>query len=301
MREFDYESFDGKKICAYEYMPDIEPVGMVQIVHGMKEHFLRYDGFGRYLSEKGFIVFGEDHRAHGKTDSDRLGKPREEDVFEDTLKDVAMLSMRYKESYPDLKTVLFGHSYGSFLSQAYISCSYKRFISGVILSGSGYMRGLESYMGQLLSTLQCDFKKDEREAKLIEKLSFERYEKKLGGNFITGIEEEYKKYEEDEFCGFPCSAGFYRSMFSAFNDLYSKRRSEELSGDLPVLIISGAEDPVGKMGKGVRKLAEYYQKNGVKEVKTVIIPDSRHEVLNDVGREEALKHITSFCFACTVR
>lgn len=296
MREYQFESFDGKKINVCEYSPDVEPVGMVQIVHGMAEHIGRYESVCRYLAEKGFIVFGDDHRGHGKTDAENLGKEMGADMFSETVNDVAGLSKLYKETYPDLKLILFGHSYGSFLTQAYIAGSYNRFISGAVIAGSNYFKGMDVLLGSVASAIQCAVKGKDSEGKFIAKQSFGRYEKQLGGNFISSVAEEYKRYKDDEFCDFTCSAGFYRSLFKNAKKLYSKSRIAALDKKLPLLIISGGDDPVGKMGKGVNKLAEFYRKNGVENVRLVILPGSRHEFLNDVGRNEGLEHIVNFCF-----
>ena len=56
---------------------------------------------------------------------------------------------------------------------------------------------------------------------------------------------------------------------------------------MPMLFISGSEDPVGAYGKGVRKVAESYRKAGVLDVELVIMEGIRHEVLNDIKRDEA--------------
>ena len=115
MTEKSFISYDGKKVGYREWRPE-NPTGLVQIAHGMAESTARYDDFASYLAKRGFLVFGDDHRGHGLTDG-RTGYADGE-MFEDTLKDMATLTKMYKEEFPSLPFFIFGHSYGSFLTQA---------------------------------------------------------------------------------------------------------------------------------------------------------------------------------------
>ena len=132
MREKEFKGANGK-IIFYRLWECENPKGMVQIVHGMAENTLRYEKLAEYLVEQGFIVFADDHRGHGKTDD--CSGYADGDMFFDTLKDVAMLSDIYKNLYPKLPLVILGHSYGSFLTQAYLE-NYGDKIDGAIIGGS---------------------------------------------------------------------------------------------------------------------------------------------------------------------
>lgn len=127
-------SFDNKEIYVREWKNVEEPRGVVQIAHGMNEYSGRYEAFAAYLNSLGYIVVASDHRGHGETDPETLGY-WEGDMFDDTVKDLACVAKHYKEEYPDLKYILFGFSYGSFLSQRFIQ-KYARFLDGAILGGS---------------------------------------------------------------------------------------------------------------------------------------------------------------------
>ena len=49
-----------------------------------------------------------------------------------------------------------------------------------------------------------------------------------------------------------------------------------------MLLVSGEQDPVGNMGKGVRKLARFYrEKAGMQNTELVLFENSRHEFLNE--------------------
>ena len=111
-----FTSYDQKQIFVREWMDVKDPIGVVQIAHGMNEYAARYDKFARALNALGYIVVADDHRGHGDTDTDTLGYC-EGDMFTDTLKDMAGIAKYYGEKFPKVKYVLFGFSYGSFLTQ----------------------------------------------------------------------------------------------------------------------------------------------------------------------------------------
>ena len=175
MTEKTFVSYDGKKVGYREWRPE-NPTGLVQIAHGMAESTVRYDDFAEYLKGRGFLVFGDDHRGHGLTDPGKTGYC-EGEMFEDTLKDMATLTKIYKEEYPDLPFFIFGHSYGSFLTQAYIE-RYPDNACGAVLCGSAYLHNASSFFANVVASANCLFGKKNRPAKLIEKLSFRIYNKK---------------------------------------------------------------------------------------------------------------------------
>lgn len=293
MTEKSFVSYDGKTIGYREWMPE-EPKGLVQIAHGMAESTARYDAFAEYLKTRGFLVFGDDHRGHGLTDPGRTGYC-EGEMFEDTLKDMATLTKAYKEKYPDLPFIIFGHSYGSFLTQAYIE-RYPDNPCAAVLCGSAYLHNASSFGGKVVSSLNCLFGKGDKGAKLIEKLSFGAYNKKCPeGTFISSIPEECEKYAAFPDCNYTLSNAFYKSFFTNLSKNYKKKYYKKVRTDMPLLIISGKDDPVGGYGKLVDKLYDFYKhKVGVEKVEKVLYAGVRHELLNDVSREDAYKKIGDF-------
>lgn len=287
-REYEFTSFDGKKLHVTEWAAE-RPVALVQISHGMVEHAGRYDGVAEYLNGRGYTVFADDHRGHGRTDAGTLGYA-EGDMFQDTLKDLAALSKSYREQYPDLKLCLLGHSYGSFLAQAYLQ-RFARFIDAAILMGSAKLGGLETFAGRVAASLG----NPQKPCNFVKKMTFDAYNKKCAdGNFVTSLPGEAERYRSDPFCSFVCSNNFYRSFMRAGGKLYGKRAGEKLRKDLPMLVISGQDDPVGKYGKSTTRLYEWYKEQGVRDVTLKLLPGSRHECVNDVGREETLRAFSEF-------
>lgn len=125
-------------------------------------------------------------------------------------------------------------------------------------------------------------------------MTFDAYEKKLGGSFISTLPEEVARYQADEYCSFVCSYNFYRGFFDGLKRIYKKKSLDGIDRSLPILLLSGTDDPVGKMGKGVKKLEEMYRSLGCKDVSCVLLKGTRHEYLND--KDGVLARETIFDF-----
>ncbi len=292
MTEKSFVSYDGKKVGYREWRPE-NVKALFQISHGMAESTARYDAFAEYLKERGFLVFGDDHRGHGLTDG-RTGYSDGE-MFEDTLKDMATLTKMYKEEFKGLPLVFFGHSYGSFLTQAYIE-RYPENADRVILCGSAYLHNLSSLAGKVVATVNCFFGKGKKAANFIANSSFGVYNKRCKeGTFVSSVPEECDKYDNFPDCNFVLSNAFYSSFFRNLPKNYKKNYYKKVRTDVPMLIISGRDDPVGGYGKLVEKLYDFYKhKVGVEKVDKVLYDGVRHEVLNDTSRDDANRRIGEF-------
>ena len=288
------KSFDGTEIYVHEWRDVENPKAVVQIVHGMAEHAGRYDAFARFLNERGFVVVADDHRGHGKTNPDTLGYA-EGNMFADTVEDEAAITDYYKEAYPNLPYLLFGFSYGSFIAQSYLA-KYGTRLTAAVIAGSSYKKDFEVYLGSLVAGMGCLFA-PKKPAKLIENLSFGAYKKKFeDGEWLSVDKENNEAYYADPLCAFTCSNRFYRDFFRGLRSLYTKRYIAGLPKSLPVLLASGESDPVGNMGKGVKKLYEFYTETaGMTDVAMVLFANSRHEFLNEKeGRDKKWGTIIEF-------
>lgn len=286
-----FESFDNKKIKINEWKNVEHPKGIVQIIHGMVEHSKRYEAFANFLNKNGYIVVADDHRGHGETDPNTLGYCNC-DMFNDTVTDEILITEHYKKQYPDLKYFIFGFSYGSFLTQKYIAKNGFN-IDGAIIAGSNYKKDFEVYLGSFV----CLFNKKTKPAKLIEKLSFGKYAKHFDDKeWLSNDPENNKKYHNDPLCSFTCSYRFYTDFFKGLRSLYTKKYINQLNKDLPILLISGENDPVGDMGKGVKKLYYFYKNKAlIKDLTIKLVENSRHEFLNEKkSRDDSFKFILNY-------
>lgn len=295
MTKKTFVSFDGKTISYAEWATAGEPKGILQISHGMAEGTSRYDAFASFMSEKGYFVIADDHRGHGDTDPDRTGYC-DGDMFNDTLKDMNILGNTYREKFPSVPLVFFGHSYGSFLAQRYIE-KYPEAIDGTVLGGSAYMHDIAVPVGRVISSVNCFFGKKKKKAKLLKKASFDLYNKNLTeGTFISSIPEECEIYIANPECNFDLSNAFYKYFFRGLAQIYKKKNYENVDKNKPILIIAGKNDPVGGYGKLIAALDDFYRnKVGVKSVSVKLYDGVRHEYLNDISRKDAYGTILEFC------
>lgn len=277
---------------------DVEkPQAIIQIAHGMAEYSARYDDYASFLNSKGFIVVASDHRGHGLTSGyDKRGITNGH-AFTDTLGDLAMVTehMAYKYYLP---VILLGHSYGSFLAQAYIT-KYGQLISGLALSGSAYLNNASVKLGALISKIQMSLFNPEKEAKLIRKMSFDTYNKpfkaeKLEFSWLSRDKNNVNKYIKDDFCGHPMSIAFQYSFLNSVYKIYSPDKLAAIPKKLPIMILSGDSDPVGNRGKLPLKLYEVYKQIGLENVEIKLYKDARHEILNEINKKEVYNDTLNF-------
>ena len=275
-------TFENKNqtITYYEWNDVQNPKGVIQIAHGMVEYAQRYDKIAQLFNQNGYIVVADDHRGHGNTNPESLGYCDGE-MFFDTILDMKKLLDITKEKYPNLPYILFGFSYGSFLTQYFIG-KYGNCLDVVIIGGSSKNSRISTKFGQFVAKIGCIFKGKQKPAKLIKKLTFNVYDRKFDDRcFLSTNKENNERYFNDPYCSFVCSYNFYYNFFKGLNKLYTKNYKNSLSKNLAMLIISGEDDPVGNMSKGTKKLFNYYQKVGCKNVQLKLYKDSRHEFLNE--------------------
>ena len=306
MKEFTLSTFDNSEIACYLWDDVAKPIAVVQIAHGMGEHCGRYNDFAEFLNKNGFMVIAEDHRGHGKTSGYDNRGIVEGDSYNDTVSDMIALT-NYVEKKYKLPVVLFGHSYGSFLSQAYIERNGDR-IMGAILSGSAYMNTAQVAFGRVVAKLQQAFFGGKKPAKLIAKLSFGAYDKQFKTEnqpfaWLTRDKEVVKKYLEDEFCGgaYTMSIGFQKSFFCGLKTVYTDEALNSIPKTLPVLLASGDKDPVGGNGALVSKLYEEYKARGLTDLAIKLYPEARHEILNELNKDEVYADFLAFIQRVTAK
>lgn len=306
MEEFTIISFDGTDIACYMWNEVEHPVAVVQIAHGMGEHCGRYDDFASFLNKNGFIVIAEDHRGHGKTCGYDNRGIVEGDSYNDTISDMIALT-GYAQKKFKLPIVLVGHSYGSFLSQGYIERNGEA-LAGVILSGSAYMNTAQVAFGRVVAKLQNAIFGGKKPAKLIGKLSFGAYDKQFKNEnqpfaWLTRDKEVVQKYIADEFCGaaFDMSIAFQKSFFYGLKTVYQPAALGRIPKDLPIFIASGDKDPVGGNGSLVSKLYEEYKSLGIADLDIKLYPDARHEILNELNKEEVYADFLAFIKRVTAK
>lgn len=297
-QEFYYPSRDGKtQIHAIEWIPEGEMKGVLQICHGMVEYINRYDEFAEFMAGHGYYVTGHDHLGHGKsiqTEED-LGYFNETRGNQYVIGDIHKLRELTMKKHPGVPYYMLGHSMGSFLLREYLTM-YGTGLAGAIIMGTGYQGALVLNAGQLICRVLAAFKGWKYRSKFVDNLSFGSYNKKFEPaettkDWITSDKERKKKYVEDPLCSYMFTLGAYYQMFEGMKVLTRKDSIARIPKELPILFVSGEDDPVGAFGKGIIKVYEKYKSAGIHNLSIHLYKGDRHEILNEVNRKDVYEDL----------
>ena len=301
MQDLYYPSKDGKNtIHACLWEPQGEAKGVVQLIHGMSEYAERYAPFAEFLNKNGFIVCADDHLGHGKSvkSSEDLGYFNDAKDYSIVVEDIHELKIQVQKQTGELPWFVLGHSMGSFFCRKYISL-YGTEFKGAVIMGSGF-KGKATLNTALffvkLNALFCGWR---NRSKTIKKLAFGSYNKKFkpartDNDWLSKAPENVDNYEADELCGFDFTNNGYYILFSIIKQACSKKVIKKIPKDLSVYFVAGEKDPVGDYGKGVIKAVNKFHRAGIKDVSVTLYDDCRHEILNDVCKEQVQADVLAF-------
>lgn len=301
--EFYFDSRDGEtRIHAVKWIPDGEPVCILQIVHGMAEYIARYDRLACSLAQQGILVTGEDHLGHGLSVCDKSGKKEHplgyfchHDAATVVVRDVHRLKKTVQEQYPGVPYLIMGHSMGSFITRNYL-CRYGTGIDGAVIMGTGMQPQIAVKTAKVLSKLLGKIQGEKHVSRFVDKLAFGNYNKRIddpktGMDWLSRDEKEVQKYLDDPLCGFVFTLNGFATLFELIDRLYDQEYLQKMPKELPVLFVAGDSDPVGDYGAAVERVAESFQELGMKQVECRLYSGMRHEIVNETGREQVDRDI----------
>lgn len=297
-REFYFKSSDGiNRVHTVEWSPEDGTVkAVLQIVHGMAEHVGRYDAFARFMADKGYLVVGDDHLGHGKTAaSDTEFGYMGEDGAHLLVKDEHRLQKHMKEQYPVVPYIILGHSMGSYITRRFISI-YGDDVDACLILGTGFQTSLETGAGLTLAGLIGKAKGEHHRSDLLTELGFGKYCSRIDNprtesDWLCRDEKVVDEFKNDPLCDFIFTVNGYKALFTLVREDCDDRTAAKVPKELPIYILSGAEDPVGQYGEGVMKTYEQYKQAGIEDLQVKIYPQMRHEILNECGKEEVYEDI----------
>lgn len=271
-------------VCLWE--PSGIPKGILQISHGMCEYILRYAPFAQWLANQGWVVAGADHLGHGSTalSQEDLGYFQPQDPSRQVVEDLWAVSRWVREQYPHLPLFLLGHSMGSFLARRY-AMTYGDSLAGLILMGTGNQpRGLIR-AGLVLCSLIGTFRGERYRSSLLYKMTLGSYNRpfapaRTSCDWLSKNPENVDRYLQDPLCQFRFTVNGYRTLLETLDYIENPQNIARLPRRLPILLVSGAKDPVGDMGKGVLQVYRSY-KAQCAPVAYKLYPGLRHEILNE--------------------
>lgn len=275
-----------------------EPRLCLLIVHGMAEHIERYEETARYLAGNGVLVAGFDLPSHGRSrrEDTPFGYFGENDGWACILKDIATLRDMLRAEYPQTAIVLFGHSMGSFLAQDCMARMGDTF-EGFVLSGTSGPNPAAGF-GRLLCKWEIFRGKGKQPSKLLNSLCFGSFSSSVKNaktpvDWLSRDEKRVASYVEDPLCGFMFTPWGYYDMLTALTTICTAKWAAKVP-DKPVLFLSGDADPVGQMGRGVRKVCENLKKTGHTHLEMKIYEGGRHEMHQEINRAEVYQDLMLF-------
>ncbi|MBN1471247.1 MAG: lysophospholipase [Syntrophaceae bacterium] len=299
---FTFKASDGTQIFTYKWAPDDASAvkGAVQIAHGMGEHAARYERFAQILTNEGYAVYANDHRGHGKTAGslENIGYFADENGWEKVVDDLHTLSGIIKKENPNKPFFLLGHSMGSFLSRHY-SMIYGHELTGLVLSGTGGDPGAIGKIGLFIARVEARLRGKRARSEIMTKLSFGAFNNAFKPNrtefdWLSRDNAEVDKYIHDPLCGAVFTAGFFCDMLGGLGFVNRKENIMKIPKTLPIYLFSGAKDPVGANTKGVIQVYNALKSVGINDVTLKFYADGRHEMLNEINREEVFNDVIAW-------
>ena len=300
-KDFYFNSSTGKnKIHARMCVPDAEPRAIVQIIHGIAEYIERYDEFMSFLADNGIIAVGTDHLGHGKSieSEEQTGFFAYDNGWDYVVRDEEVLRLAMHENYPELPIIVFGHSMGSFMARTLL-IRYPDAFNAAIISGTGNQGAALVNGGLIMGNLVTGLKGAHHYSKFLNNLAFGSYNKiydnpKTEYDWLSRDEANVQKYIDDPLCGFIPSCSLFRDMMTGVKFITNKKNLTAMNKDMPVYFMSGDMDPVGECGKGVQKAYNNFLEAGMKDVSIKLYPGGRHEMLNEINKDEVYTDILAW-------
>ena len=279
---------DGHDIHAQLWAPEGQASCIIQILHGLGEHSDRYARFAAGAVGRGFVVCIHDHRGHG-SHCDELGHFADSGGWQKVVSDAELVNDFVQQQFAGTPIVLLGHSMGSYIAQTF-AMQYGSRLSGLILSASTWPSRLQLAPAKLLARIEALRLGIHGKSELLDKLGFGNFNKpfepaRTKRDWLSRDEAEVDKYVSDPLCGGPYSCGLWLDLLGGLFDLASDKAVSRVPLDLPILITGGAHDPVGG-DKGMTSLALHYAQTLHQSMKVKIYAEGRHEMLNEINRDE---------------
>ena len=285
------------ELNCYRWIPEGRVRATVQLSHGMIEHILRYSDFAEFLNSNGIAVYGHDHLGHGNTTPDDLGFIAETDGDVVIVDDLFEVTKVVESDHPGIPHILLGHSMGSFVARRYIT-KYGDHLDGAIIVGTGNQSPMSVRFGLFIANYLCRHKGTHYVSPFLNKVILESNDKRfdepeMRNRWISRDPESVRRYNEDPFCTFRFTSAGFRDLLTMIRRIESGEDFDRIPKGLPIILLSGSDDPIGDFGKGVEKARKALEDAGLRpEMK--LYPGARHEILNETNRQEVYSDILAW-------
>ncbi|UVI27492.1 alpha/beta hydrolase [Paenibacillus spongiae] len=298
MRSSQFRMLD-RPIHVYRWEPDIGvPItGIVQLVHGSCEHAGRYESFAEYLTGRGLVVFANDHRGHGQSaqNSEDFGYFGERDGWALMVDDLHHLTKLVREAYPGKRLTMLGHSMGSFMARHY-AVKYGEGLDGLILTGTAHYGRLLLRLARLIAAWEVWSRGSRFKSTFLYRMTYQSFNHRFqpirtDQDWLSRDQTIVDQFVADEHCGFIFTASGFRDMFDGLLFITDRTNISHTPKSLPTILLSGTDDPVGTYGKMVEEAYHAYRAAGLTDVTMKLYDGMRHEILNEIEREQVYDDI----------
>ncbi len=282
----------GADLQVYSCKPGKNQKAVIHVNHGMAEHAKRYERFAMALAEAGYGTYAHDHRGHGYTEAENapLGSFAKQEGLVKVLADSRAVNQHIRKKHPGRPVVYFGHSMGSIIGLNYC-IRHSDTINAAALWNSGVDAGFLLFVFTTLLKLERMFKGSDVASMIALKLTFEDWNNKFKPvrtefDWLSRDNTEVDKYVADPLCGFPTSVGLWLDVMKAIRTGADDRNLAAIKKDLPMFLLGGGADPCSSHGTAMQRLAQRLGSSGIRDIKLEILPQTRHESLNEINRDE---------------
>lgn len=295
-----YPSSDGiNSIHTVLYLPDGEPRGIIQLAHGMVDNVGRYRHVGRFFAESGYVFAAGDHLGHGRTarTPDDYGYFAKRDGYKLVIEDIRLLNESLHRDYPHLPLYLIGHSMGSFLTRLYVTM-HPDTLDGYICHGTAGKNPAAPFGIALIGIMKRIFG-DRHRSNFVRSLADGGYNRRFDpadgpDAWLSRDTSIVASIRDPEIPSFTFTLSGYGDLFRLLRDCNKRAWYEAYPKNMPTIIMSGGDDPVGGFGKGVREVYGKLRDSGVKDLTLKLYPGARHELFNEINTDEVYRDILAW-------
>ena len=298
--DFTFRTADGADLHVRSWAVD-EPKAIVQVLHGMAEHGARYARLAGELARAGYTTYAHDHRGHGRSipEGSPPGHIADDDSWNLMVADAHAVNREIAGRHPGVPVIVLGHSMGSFVLQQLLFEHPDDMVAAAISGSNGKPPAIAA-LGKLLARIERARLGRRQPSPIIQNLTFGGYNKPFAPartefDWLSRDPDEVDVYIDDPMCGFAVSTQTWFDMLNALGRIADPVNVAKVPKDLPLYLFAGDQDPVGENGKGMRNLHDAYRRAGVRDVRLVLYPGGRHEMLNETNREQVMADFIAWC------
>ena len=294
-QELTLPSGDGYPLALRIYETDA-PKAVVKCIHGMEEYQDRYQPFAEFLQAAGYTVVTADLRGHGKT-APVLSHIADRDGHLRLLEDEEAILKEIRKRWDGVPVILFAHSMGTIIARVLLQKHSGEFRKVVL---SGYPNPNKAAgAGVKLTELLAPIKGAKGFSRTVDSMVLGTFSKAVPNaqtpvDWLSVNPDNVRRYIEDPLCGARFTLGSYNALFQLIRLMNEAGKYENVQMELPILMISGADDPCTGGAKGRKDSETVLREAGFRELEVVTLDGMRHEILNEKESEAVCRRILDF-------